>query len=371
MILIGACEKPVTPVDPKPKAELSVSDSILNYGTAVETKTIKVTSNSDWTVTVSDPAMLSTDINSGTGNMDLKISVAVNTLPQIRTASVTLTAGTVVKVINVIQAAIDTSGSGDFLASTSQQKRVAMLEDFTGVRCGYCPDGHVRAKAILDANPGKFVVLAVHGGSYAAPAAGWANFTTSFGTALISQAKVSGYPAGTISRKLCSDLGVTPQVAGGYAMSRGSWATAAATVMAMDAPINIGAKATVNAATRELNIRVDMYFTQDQSVANINVALVQDKIYSKQSGGTPDPNNYEQNHVLRHFLTGQWGASLTPTTMATKITKNYTYSIPDLYNGPGPDGGGNVVLENCKIVIFVTRGQVDVLNALEIPITIN
>jgi len=260
---------------------------------------------------------------------------------------------------------------GEFLAPTTQQNRVSVLEDFTGVRCGYCPDGHVRAKAIKDANPNTFIIMCVHGGSYAAPQTGWANFTTGFGSALITQAKVTGYPAGTISRMLATDLGVTPQAAGGYAMSRGSWGAAAALVMAMPAPVNIGAKATLNAATRELTVKVDLYYMKDETASNLNVAILQDKLISKQSGGTPDPNAYEQNHVLRHYLTGQWGEVITTTTAGSKVSKSYTYLVPDLYNGPGVEGGGNVVLANLKIVVFVTQGQINVANALEVPITIN
>lgn len=258
----------------------------------------------------------------------------------------------------------------EFLASTEKTTRVSLLEDFTGVRCGYCPDGHVRAKEVADANPGKFVILAVHGGSYATPQTGWANFTTPYGQGLITQAMVSGYPAGTISRILCSDLGVAPQKPGGYAMSRGSWATAAQKVMAMTAPVNLGAKATFDANTRKLTVKVDMYYTEDQSTENrLNVALVQDGIMSRQSGA-PDQNNYEQNHVLRDFITGQWGEAITEETKTgAKITKTYTYDVPADYNGATiPPGGGSVVIEKLKVVVFVCKGQTDVLNALEVKV---
>lgn len=258
----------------------------------------------------------------------------------------------------------------EFLAPTTQQNRVAVLEDFTGVRCGYCPDGHVRAKAVADANPGKFIIMAVHAGPYAAPASGWANFTTAYGNALVSQAKVSGYPAGTISRILCSNLGVSPQIAGGYAMSRGSWASAANKVFAMPAPVNLGAKATFDAGTRKLTVKVDLYYTQEQtSQNNLNVVLLQDHLFSKQSGGTPDANNYEQNHVVRDFLTGQWGEVITETrSVGAKISRTYTYDVPQDYNGTGVTGGGAVVVDDLKVVAFVAAGQTDILNAVEVDV---
>lgn len=262
-------------------------------------------------------------------------------------------------------------GPTEFLASTGTTTRVAVLEDFTGVRCGYCPDGHVKAKAVADANPGKFVILAVHGGSYASPMAGWANFTTAYGQALISQAKVSGYPAGTISRVLCSELGVTPQIANGYAMSRSSWGNAAAKIFNQTADVNIGAKATFDPGTRKLTVYVHLYYAKEQTGENnINVALVQDNIFSKQSGGIPDANNYEQDHVVRDFITGQWGDPVTETkTIGAKVMKTYTYTVPENYNGATiPPGGGAVVVDDLKVVAFVAKGKTDILNAIEVDV---
>ena len=260
-----------------------------------------------------------------------------------------------------------------FMASTTASNRVALLEDFTGVRCGYCPDGHVRATAAQDElGKDKFIIMAVHAGSYAAPAAGWANFTTAWGAAIDGQASVAGYPAGTINRIVAADLGVAPQKAGGTAMSRGSWKAAAIAVNAMPSPVNVGAMAEYNSSTKELTVKVDAYYTADESAANnINVAFLQSKLMSKQSGDPTPSDMYEQNHVLRNLLTGQWGDVVTETkTTGTKVRKTYTYPVPADYNGTAVEGGGAVVIENCSVVVFISRGKTDVLTAVEIPITV-
>ncbi len=255
-----------------------------------------------------------------------------------------------------------------FLASTDPLNRAALLEDFTGVRCGFCPDGHVKAAAAqAELGADKFIIMAVHTGIYANPAAGWADFTTPYGTAIDAQADVSGYPAGTINRLPASTLGVQAQ-RGGSAMSRGSWKTAAIAVNALEAPVNIGAEATID-ANNLLTVNVDLFYTQGESAVNhINVALLQDGLVSKQAGGSPQ-NAYVQNHVLRDLITGQWGEPVTESTNASsRISKTFTYTVPADYNGTGPDGGGAVVLDDLKVVVFVTRGRVDVLNAIEIDI---
>lgn len=254
-----------------------------------------------------------------------------------------------------------------FYASTTATTKVAVLEDFTGVRCGYCPDGHVRAKAMKDANPTKVIVIAVHGGSYAAPAAGWMDFTTPMAAAFIAQAKVSGYPAGTINRRPAAELGATAQIAGGMAMSRGSWATSGTVVQAEAAPVNLGGTATWNEASRELTIKVDMYFTSDETVAtNLNVALLQDGIPSKQSGAATNP--YMQDNVLRGMPTGTWGEVVaTAATKGTKVSKTYVMAIPTEY-GSGPDGGGLADITKMRVAVFAARGQANILNGVEIAI---
>lgn len=255
-----------------------------------------------------------------------------------------------------------------FMADTAAGNRVAVLEDFTGVRCGFCPDGHVVANGIESSLGDDFVAIAVHGGSYAAPAPGWANFTTIFGDALISQANVGGYPAGTLNRMTASDLSVSPQRPNGYAMGRGSWSSAANTVVGMSSPVNIAVSATHDASSSELTVNVDIYYTDDETDANnITVALLQDGLVSKQSGGSPDPNNYVQNHVLRDYITnGQWGEIITDaTTKGSVIQKTFTYSVPADYNGTAPTGGGAVVVSDLKVVAFIARGQTDILTAAE------
>lgn len=261
----------------------------------------------------------------------------------------------------------------EFLASTSPSNRIALLEDFTGVRCGYCPDGHVKAKAILDANPGKFIIIATHANLYATPAAGWANFTTTQGTAIDAQAKPAGYPAGTMNRADAISLGASPANASlsKITMYRDQWSKAATKVMTMPAPVNIGAKATFDAASRKLTVKVDLYYTTGETVPNnINVALLQDHLMSKQSGGTPDPNNYEQNHVLRDMITsGNFGEPITEATATgSKVSKTYTYTVPADYHGTAVTGGGAVIVDNLSVVVYVSRQQLEIINALQVDV---
>lgn len=252
-----------------------------------------------------------------------------------------------------------------FLASTSQEKKAAVLEDFTGVRCGFCPQGHQIANTLLDTYGDKMIVLGVNAGSYAAPRAGWADFTTAFGQELINQSAVAGYPAGTVNR-----VQFPRNQKGGLAMSRGDWTNAAETIMAQDAPVNVGVEASFDEATRELTVYVDLYYTSEVTKnSNINVVLLQSGMIAKQSGGG---DNYEHKHVVRDFITGQWGEEVdaSETTEGAKITKKFTYTVPTDYNGATiPPGGGEVVIDDCEIAVFVAQGRTEIMNGARAKIT--
>ena len=57
---------------------------------------------------------------------------------------------------------------GEQFVSTEVSNKNVVLEEYTGINCGYCPDGHRIANEIAAAHPGRVFVINVHAGSYAA-----------------------------------------------------------------------------------------------------------------------------------------------------------------------------------------------------------
>ena len=148
--------------------------------------------------------------------------------------------------------------------STTPENRNIILEEFTGIHCGFCPDGHVVAQGIYDQNPGDVVLVNIHVGSYAQPSAGEPDFRTPFGTAIDAQAGVGGYPAGTVNRHQFS---MTQN--GGTAMSRGDWSAASSQILNQTSYVNVDAQASIDVTTRELTVVVEGYYT-GTSTANTN-----------------------------------------------------------------------------------------------------
>jgi thiol-disulfide isomerase/thioredoxin len=248
------------------------------------------------------------------------------------------------------------------LAPTAPQNRTVLLEDFTGITCGYCPDGHDRAKAYAEANAGKVVVIAVHAGGYAVPkpSSGYPDdFRSSFGQQLNDQAMVAGYPAGTVNRHVF-DASFGPQKPGGMAMGRGSWAMAGDNIQTMSAPVNLGVKTTWDEGSRTLTIKTETYYTGEETVQNnLNIAILENGLTSTQSDySLPQPYkhmNYIQNNVLRHLVTGQWGEKIETTTVGARNKKTYTYVVPANFN-----------IDNLDVALFVTHNKVEVLNAIRV-----
>jgi thiol-disulfide isomerase/thioredoxin len=254
--------------------------------------------------------------------------------------------------------AIFTGINAQTLVSTDIQKKNVVLEEFTGIHCPYCPEGHAIAQALKDENPSDVVLINIHTGGYAQPNAGEPDFRTDFGDAIAAQSGLDGYPSGQVNRHYFPDLAST----NGPAMSRSAWGTAAGRMFAEDSPVNVGASTSYNSATRELTVNVELYYTADSPEATnfINVALLQSNILGPQSGGNMG-NNYSHNHMLRDLITGQWGEEITTTSQGTFVEKTYTYTIPENFIDV------ECVVEDCEIAVFVAETQQEIYSGVVVP----
>ena len=228
------------------------------------------------------------------------------------------------------------------IVSTAPQNKKAILEEFTGIYCVYCPDGHARAQAIKDAYPDDFFMINIHVGGYAAPTSGDPDFRTPYGNAIANQSGLTGYPSGTINRHIFSGNKTV--------LDRTQWAPRANQIMAMPSEVNLAVEASIDVATRVLTVHVEAYYTSNSPVSTnkLNVALLQNNTKGPQTGGGMG-NNYNHMHRLVELITGQWGETITTTTAGTFVDRTFTYTIPADYN--------NVVAElaDMEIVAFISN----------------
>ncbi|MBK9193760.1 MAG: Omp28-related outer membrane protein [Flavobacteriales bacterium] len=237
------------------------------------------------------------------------------------------------------------------LVSTSPQLRTVLLEDFTGIHCGYCPEAHVIGDNLEDMHKDQFVFVGVHAGGFAVPNQGEPDFRTPEGTAIDAHFAPSGYPNGVIDRHT---------FAAGTSLGRGAWDAATTEALGFTSPVNVGVESSFDSNTRDLTVNVVLYYTANSPGGSdyIGVFLKESNIIGWQTDYGPNGNNANYNHtdVLRHYLTDVWGDEVTTTTQGTTVTRTYTWNVPIDFN-----------IANCEVVAHAGEYQTEVYQAREVP----
>lgn len=244
---------------------------------------------------------------------------------------------------------------GQTIVNTTAENKKIILEEFTGVNCVYCPQGHALAKSIQDNNPGNVFLINIHQGGFATPQGSQPDFRTPFGNGIANQTGLTGYPAGTVNRHVFP--GLQMGAAGTTAMGRGAWATAANQTLTQNSYVNVALEANVNSQTREMTINVEVYYTGNSPVGTnkLNIALLQNNTLGPQTGGGQG-NNYNHMHRLVHMITGQWGEDITTTTSGSFIQRTFTYTIPENHNNIP------IVFGDLELVAFIAEGQQEIIS---------
>lgn len=254
-------------------------------------------------------------------------------------------------------AAFNATAQTPQFVSTEPSNRNVIIEEFTGVNCGYCPDGHRIVREYEEANPGRVFGINIHQGVYAAM------YTTQWGNAIANQTGLNSYPSGTVNRHRFGGTAT--------ALGRDRFVNAGNQIQAMPSFVNVAAQATIDAATRTLTVNVEAYYTADAETGMnlLNVALLQDNIIGIQSGASSNPaqvtadGKYIHMNMLRHLLTGQWGDTISVESgvipQGTLIQRQYTYVLPTNMSD------ADVKLSHLKLIAFVCKDKQEIYTGNE------
>ncbi len=254
------------------------------------------------------------------------------------------------------------------VSHTAGNKNV-LIEEFTGIHCQYCPDGHKISAQVMAAYPGKVFAVNVHTGGYASPGSGELDFRTTDGDAIsnIPGMGITGYPTGDVNRHLWYGSAL--------AIDRANWQLASQMAMSQSAYVNIAGAAVLNTATKVLTINIEAYYTANSPLATnkFTVLLLQDNIDGTQTGGSTfnptminSDGTYRHMHALRDVLTSAAAGDIIATTSAgTTFTKTITYTVPASFkNIP-------VKTADLELIAFVSEGSTETINVCKIPITLS
>ncbi|MBP6456730.1 MAG: Omp28-related outer membrane protein [Chitinophagaceae bacterium] len=218
----------------------------------------------------------------------------------------------------------------------------AVLEEFTGEWCGWCPEGAAIMDAAIAANPNTVIGVGVHDGDpMELPA---------FNSYIKGLTGVTGFPNGSVQRA--------------KATGRGSWMGQITTALGQTA--NCGLAMVTKSTGNSLD--VDVYIGYNAAITsstNLTVYLTEDDVPQSSPGAqgnysstvVVDPNTWTHGHVLRAVLTANPGdvVTLNSTDKYTKVSfkgidlSQYTFSN----------------IANVHVVAFVNdnTGNRDILNA--------
>jgi len=246
--------------------------------------------------------------------------------------------------------------SAQSIVSTTPTNKNVVLEELTGKTCQFCPDGHLRAQQLAANNPGRVVVMNIHTGGYAS---GTPNYRTAWGDYVGSLFTVTGYPTGSVNRRVMPNPTQADPNNTSVMTSRGYWASNSATIFAESSPVNVGGRDTIDLDTREVKLDVEAYYTAaGPGTSNkMHAIIMQNNIPGPQTGGSTYnpgailPNgDYNHMHMVRHALTPNAGDNIATIAATTLYTNSYTYTMPTAINGIAVNMG------DLEIAVYVSEG---------------
>lgn len=228
--------------------------------------------------------------------------------------------------------------------------RKVLLEDFTGHKCGNCPNATKEAIKLDSIFEGRVIVVATHCSFFAdTNIAG--KYTTNFKIPMGEKidkdfgVELAGLPKGMVNRTIYN---------GKKLLNFGDWSSAVLKELSVAPDVNIALTSTYDTSSRYLKVDAEVeYVKRGSSDLKIVICLIEDKVvdwqldYSKPSGQQDIPN-YVHRHVLREPLTPIYGERISATDVVAgkKIKKTFTIdNLSTKYNA-----------KNCSIVAYVLSG---------------
>ncbi|MCZ4318082.1 T9SS type A sorting domain-containing protein [Aequorivita viscosa] len=238
---------------------------------------------------------------------------------------------------------------GQTIVSTSPENKNVILEEFTGIKCVYCPDGHRIAQGLKSDHPDDVFLINIHAGGFAVPSSGQPDFRTPDGEAIRAHFGVNSYPSGMINRHTFS--GNSPVI------GRSAWPSRANIILGESSYLNVAVEASIDVQTRELIVHVEGYYTGNspESTNFLTVTLLQNNTKGPQTGGGAG-NNYNHMHRLVDIITPTWGDPINTTTATTFVDRTYTYTIPAMYNNVP------AVVDDMEVAAFITETQSEIVS---------
>lgn len=223
--------------------------------------------------------------------------------------------------------------------ATPELKNV-VIEEFTGVRCPNCPQGHQIIKSIKQTNPDRIVAVSLHPiNSLGAPYSfSVQDFRTQQAQSLFDYfGQIGLQPAASIDRmKFSGENAVL--------LDKNKWTGYVNQQLSVATPINVNVEPIYDSVTRELTAVIELHYTQSIAEENrLTVAITESEIVTAQLDGSVIDTFYTHKDIMRTFLTALQGDQITATTVAGRVVRKvYKVTLDALWKP-----------ENMKLTAYV------------------
>ena len=221
-----------------------------------------------------------------------------------------------------------------------------VIEEFTGVRCPNCPQGHQIIQAIKAANGERVLSVSLHPLSSLTAVYPFSVDTFENGNAqtlfeylvdigLLPAAAIDRIPAATTS----------------VLFDKNNWATKTTEELAKATPVNLKLSKTFNTTTRELTIVSELHYTKNVSTQNkLTLLLTESNIVTAQLNGSVKDTFYTHNDIERAFVSDIQGDVVTqqPLDAGRVVVKVYKTTLAPKWKP-----------ENMNILAYVHEFQND------------
>lgn len=222
--------------------------------------------------------------------------------------------------------------------SMTAESKVVIMEEFTGVRCTYCPDGKIILDGIIANYPDNFRAISMHpqNSGLTAPYPNDPDLRRSFLDSYYSTPYCGSsrfMPSAFINRRIWANERL---------QGRGNWATRVAEVSTEASPVNVGVLANYDSLTSILSVTVEAYYTSNVTDLNaLYVHLSEDNLTVQQQSGATGA--YVQDLVFRESMTAQWGDPIATTTQGTLATMTFTFD----------NSASQYDMSSCKVIAYI------------------
>jgi len=203
--------------------------------------------------------------------------------------------------------------------------RKVLIEEFTGFRCGNCPEAGEISEGLVEHSNGRVILIEIHAGGLADPTPiRTYNFKTQVGNDIANYYSLPATPFGMVNRV---------SYGGAVLLSPTSWGTAIGIESQKPAYVKLDLNAMYNQFSREMSLDVKMKFLQQTSQKlNVVAYITEDSVIQYQKDDRrQDVNilNFNHMNVLRGSMNGTWGELISDNTIPanTEILKNMKYVI--------------------------------------------